>query len=179
MTSNKNKPLKFSLKDPRQKFRDLLREKEAALKARIANEPQEREGLRRLNNRAADAIGSIMPDGTVYAGISPNTGKPIYAIPLDAELTLTFNDASAYAANLNAQEHLGHDDWRVPTKAELNALFNNRAAIGGFDESGSNPSGWYWSSTSTDSWVALNQRFSDGFQAKDIKIGHSSVRLVR
>jgi hypothetical protein len=35
----------------------------------------------------------------------------------------------------------------VPNKGELNVLFNNRAAIGGFDESGDDPAGWYGSST--------------------------------
>jgi hypothetical protein len=37
----------------------------------------------------------------------------------------------------------------MPTKSELNVLFNNRAAIGGFDLSGSEPSGWYWSGRPT------------------------------
>src|SRR5947207_14645373 len=34
--------------------------------------------------------GDRMPDGTVYAGISPDTHKPIYATPKDASLTFTF-----------------------------------------------------------------------------------------
>ena len=73
-----------------------------------------------------------MPDGTVLAGISPDTNKPMYATPADASLTMTFNEAQEYAAKLDAH---GHKDWRVPTKAELNVLFNNRAAIGGFNVS--------------------------------------------
>src|SRR5712691_7330547 len=85
-----------------------------------------------------------MPDGTVYAGISPATNEPMYATPNDAPLTYTFNQAQKYAAKLDAH---GHHDWRVPTKGELNVLFQNRAAIGGFDESGSDPAGWYWSSS--------------------------------
>jgi hypothetical protein len=35
------------------------------------------------------------------------------------------------------------DDWRVPSKNGLNVLFNNRAAIGGFDISGTVTVGWY------------------------------------
>ena len=35
----------------------------------------------------------------------------------------------------------------MPTKEELNVLFNNRAEIGGFNETGSDPAGWYWSSS--------------------------------
>ena len=51
----------------------------------------------------------------------------------------------------------------MPTKAELNVLFRNRAAIGGFDTTGSNPAGWYWSSSRfyNGAWA---QRFSDGIQ---------------
>ena len=87
-------------------------------------------------------VGDKMLDGTVFAGISPETSKPMYATPADAPLTRmfnkarTFNKAQKYAAKLNAH---GHKDWRVPTKAELNVLFNNRAAIGGFNSTGSPP----------------------------------------
>lgn len=122
-------------------------------------------------------IGRRMPDGTIYAGVSPDTGKPMYTTPADASLTMTFNEAWEYAKNLDAH---GHQDWRVPTKGELNVLFNNRAAIGGFDVGGSNPAGWYWSGAQYSRWVAWGQRFSDGCQDIDFgKDGHSSVRCVR
>jgi hypothetical protein len=115
--------------------------------------------------------GDRMADGTVYAGVSQDTGKAMYATPADAPLTYTFNQAQKYAAKLDAH---GHQDWRVPTKGELNVLFQNRAAIGGFDISGSNPAGWYWSS-SQDDYSAWGQRFSDGHQYND----DSSLRCVR
>jgi len=92
-----------------------------------------------------------MPDGTVLVGISPDTNKPMYATPADASLTMTFNEAQEYAAKLDAH---GHKDWRVPTKAELNVLFNDRAAVGGFDISGSIPAGWYWSASPFYIWLA-------------------------
>ena len=120
--------------------------------------------------------GDRMPDGTIYAGDSPDTGKPMYTTPVDAPLAMTFNEASKYAKSLDAQ---GHQDWRLPTKAELNVLFNNRAAIGGFNVSGSDPAGWYWSGTQVSKWNAWDQRFSDGFQDYGFKDDHSSVRCVR
>src|SRR5580704_12929695 len=89
-------------------------------------------------------LGEKMPDGTIYAGISPDTNKPMYATPADVPPTMTFNQATEYAAHLDAH---GHKDWRMPTKAELNVLFNNRAAIGGFDLSGNDPAGLCWSSS--------------------------------
>jgi hypothetical protein len=121
-------------------------------------------------------IGDKMPDGTVLAGFSPDTNKPMYATPADASLTMTFNEAQEFAAKLDAH---GHKDWRVPTKAEMNVLFNNRAAIGGFNESGSFPTGWYWSSSQNNKWDAWGQRFSYGLQNLTIKNLHSSVRPVR
>ena len=124
----------------------------------------------------APAPGDKMPDGTLFAGISPDTNKPMYATPADASLTMKFNEAQKYAATLNAH---GHNDWRVPTRAELNVLFNNRAAIGGFDISGSYPAGWYWSASPTSKWNAWCQRLSDGAQYNRYKFGHLSVRPVR
>ena len=125
---------------------------------------------------AEPKVGDKMPDGTVFAGISPDTNKPMYATPADASLTMTFNDAQKYAAKLDAN---GHKDWHVPTKAELNVLFNNRAAIGGFDVTGSGPAGWYWSASPHDGWGAWGQRFSDGCQFNGYKDSHSAVRCVR
>ena len=128
------------------------------------------------NTNQAPAPGDRMPDGTVFAGISPDTNKPIYATPFDASLTMKFNDAQEYAAKLDAH---GHKDWRVPTKAELNVLFNNRAAIGGLDITGSSPAGWYWSASPNGRWVAWCQRLSDGAQYDIYKLYHLSVRPVR
>jgi hypothetical protein len=133
------------------------------------------------NTNQAPAPGDKMPDGTVFAGISPDTNEPMYATPADASLTMKFNQATDYAAKLNTNKYLGHDDWRVPTKNELNVLFNNRAAIGGFNVSGSLPAGWYWSAKSY-TWTAWCQRFSDGRQGYNLfggKVNHSAVRLVR
>jgi hypothetical protein len=121
-------------------------------------------------------VGDKMSDGTVLAGISPDTNKPMYTTPADASLTMKFNEAQEYAAKLDAH---GHQDWRVPTKAELNVLFNNRAAVGGFNVSGSDPAGWYWSASSNYGWYAWEQRFSDGYQYYFNKINHSAVRCVR
>src|SRR5437868_4494417 len=77
--------------------------------------------------------GDRMNDGTVYAGISPDTGKPMYTTPADAPLTYTFNQAQKYAANVDEHDH---QDWRVPTTGELKVLFDKRAAIGGFNLDG-------------------------------------------
>ena len=67
----------------------------------------------------------------------------------------------------------------VPTKGELDLLFQNRAAIGGFNISGSYPAGWYWSSSQYNYSIAWDQRFSDGNQYYFTKYDGSSLRCVR
>jgi hypothetical protein len=137
------------------------------------------DGTMHGEERIEPCIGAIMTDGTVCAGISPDTGKTMYAMAAAAPLTMTFNEAAKYAKTINTQKAFGHDDWHVPTKAEFNVMFNNRAAIGGFDVSGSYPAGWYWSSRRDVAWGAWGQRFSDGYQTNHSEDDRSSVRLVR
>lgn len=120
--------------------------------------------------------GDRMLDGSIYAGDSPDTGQPMYTTPADAPLTMHFNEATNYARNLDAH---GHKDWRLPTANELNVLFNNRVAIGSFDQSGSYPSGRYWSNTPDGDWGLCAQRFSDGAQRYNAHADHSSVRCIR
>lgn len=121
-------------------------------------------------------VGTKIPDGTIYAGISPDTGRPMYTTPSDAPLTHTFNAAKKYASKLDAH---GHQDWRVPTEGELNLLFNNRAAIGGFNVAGTYQDGWYWSSSQYDRYNAEVERFSDGTPGYYDKADLASLRLVR
>src|SRR5262249_10581674 len=76
------------------------------------------------------AIGDRMEDATISAGKSPDAHRKMYTTPADAPGTYSFDQAKAYCAGLDAHSH---NDWRVPSKRELNVLFNSRAAIGGFD----------------------------------------------
>lgn len=89
------------------------------------------------------------------------------------------HQAAQYCANLSGAPGHGHDDWYLPAKDELNVLFTNRAAIGGFNTSGSYPAGYYWSSSEDDTNYAWNQRFSDGDQDDTSKFIGFSVRCVR
>src|SRR5262249_43471600 len=124
-------------------------------------------------------IGDRMEDGTVYAGISPDTGEKMFTTPEDAPLTMKWERAMDYAAMLEAH---GRKDWRVPTRAELNVLYENRdkgALKGTFNVTGSYPAGLYWSSTEGNYADAWTQRFSDGNQGWDNEDLDSSLRCVR
>lgn len=145
-----------------------------------------RELCRRIENPEA---GDAMPDGTVYAGVEPETGKRIFAAPADASFQMMFNEAAQYARTACAEKYLGHDDWRVPSRAELNVLFENRqkgALAGTFQEAGvfhadydAGRSAFYWSSESYRGKAGYGQWFDDGTPNYiDDDIG-KSVRLVR
>ncbi len=117
-------------------------------------------------------IGDKMPDGTIYAGISSITGQPMYTTPADAPRAMTLVEARKYA---RASKAHGHDDWDLPELGDLAVLFNNRAAIGGF-----NP-GPYWSGAMSYDDCFYFQRFNDGALDPNGERNGSrmSVRLVR
>jgi hypothetical protein len=125
-----------------------------------------------------DAAGGKMPDGTIYAGISPDTGQRMYTTPADAPSVYTWSQAIEYCKALAAH---GREDWRVPSIGELAVQFSNRADIGGFNETGrmKNASGYYWSSLQIDDEDAWGQLFSDGFHEDFSKSQVSSLRCVR
>jgi hypothetical protein len=83
--------------------------------------------------------------------------------------------ATSYAAGLaRAYTGGGYTDWYLPSKEELNKLYLNKTAFGGF------ASGYYWSSTESDSRRAWYQDFIMGFQDEPSKDFTSPlVRAIR
>lgn len=73
----------------------------------------------------------------------------------------------------------GYSDWYLPSKDELNKLYLNKTAVGGFVTIGN--SSHYWSSTekSAGNRNAWNQHFSDGAQHDHSKNSTFYVRAVR
>lgn len=124
----------------------------------------------------SDKCGTVMPDGTIYAGVSPDTGKAFYAAAQDGPGLMSWRRAQDYASQSNAH---GRGDWRLPTPGELDVMFNNRAAIGNFDGAGPFHVEWYWSSSESNSNNAWFQKFSDGNQIICGKRHGLAVRCVR
>jgi hypothetical protein len=68
----------------------------------------------------------------------------------------------------------GYSDWYLPSKDELNQLYINKVAIGGFAD------GYYWSSTELNNYGAWRQLFYNGYQSNYFnKDASSYVRAVR
>lgn len=110
--------------------------------------------------------GTVVADGTVYAGFSPATKTALYTTKEDAPGTYNWAQAAAYCESLTAG---GHNDWNLPAghngyaygydpdaftpNREMIKLFNNRAAIGNFNLSpAANASNRYWTSGQIRQW---------------------------
>ncbi len=116
-----------------------------------------------------------------YNGNNTTTGASGTAIGTGLSNTNTIITSqgaisTSYAAGLaRAYAGGGYTDWYLPSKDELNKLYLNRTAIGGF-AIGSN----YWSSTegnfSSGAWF---QSFYDGYQGDFFKSYANAVRAIR
>jgi TIR domain/Protein of unknown function (DUF1566) len=82
----------------------------------------------------------------------------------------TWNAAKKACSDLREN---GYSDWRLPSKEELNQLFINNSAVGGF------ASGVYWSSTDFSANYAWYQDFDSGYQLNNFKLIEWRVRPVR
>jgi len=102
----------------------------------------------------------------VYAGktntnlIIANQGAGSYAAQICADYTVTVNNEY-------------YDDWYLPSKYELNLLYLQKTAVGGF------ASAYYWSSSEYDNGHAWAQGFGNGNQFVYGKSNTIYVRAVR
>ena len=104
------------------------------------------------------------------------TGTAIGTGSANTDAIIAAQGSGSYAASI-ARDYNGggYTDWFLPSKDELNQLYVNRAAIGGF---GTN--GYYWSSTETVVNLAWSQDFIViGYQSILNKYYAYSVRAVR
>jgi hypothetical protein len=134
----------------------------------------------------------------LYAGFNSSTGQHLITTSNDTSTSYEWGCYSTFAgatsttngaANTNAIiaancpsfpnkaaqlcRNLGAD-WYLPARDELQILYNNRGAIGGFSTS------TYWSSTEYHSSSAWYLDFSGGSQATMLKFGsYYPVRCVR
>jgi hypothetical protein len=123
---------------------------------------------------------------TYTIGYSAEQGGYIFWVSIDgkhglvAETIDQSTQSDWYTAQDNISNPSNHStdgqkfrDWRMPTKHELNEMYLQKSAIGGF------AADWYWSSTELANSNAWSQIFSNGFQFTNNKDFFIYVRAVR
>ena len=106
--------------------------------------------------------------------ITGATGKAIGTGNANTEKIVMSQGLGSYAAKLCSDLVLGgYSDWYLPSKDELNKLYVNRVAIGGFSTY------FYWSSTEIDDCGAYCNIFSTASEFNNGKGVESKVRAVR
>ena len=90
----------------------------------------------------------------------------------DEPREMSWNEVQKLLQTLNRG---GYNDWSLPTKNELDKMFDNKDQIGKFQNA------WYWSDTEEkeDEFRAWLQNFSTGDQTNFFKSLYSRVRAVR
>ena len=104
------------------------------------------------------------------AGYDSTLIKGIVAATADESTAKTWTNAITASNDKVAN---GYDDWYLPSKDELNKLYLNKDAIGGFVNA------TYWSSTQSSSTLAWFQIFSTGTQTVSTKTFTINFRAIR
>ena len=126
-------------------------------------------------DQSAGIIWAIAGNQAITVPAPGATGIVIGTGKANTDAIIAQNGAgSTYAAGLaKAYTGGGYSDWYLPSKDELNQLYLNKVAIGGFAGSG------YWSSTEFGADNAWNQNFRVGSQSQNGKTSIERVRAVR
>ena len=110
------------------------------------------------------------------------TGNGLYAGAMNTAMIVATqmadNQSGSFAAKVCADYsvtvgRVTYGDWYLPSKYELNLLYLQKIAVGGF------ASAYYWSSTESNNDNAWIQYFDNGFQSASNKSFTYRVRAVR
>jgi len=115
--------------------------------------------------------------GACGGGVAVTTGSGALVVAAsDAPSSLAWDAAVSYCSNSSLN---GYSDWSLPTWPELNQLYANRDAIGGFTVI-SNLTGNYWSSQEQYNDYGWSQNFDHGSYHHTVKTNSDlRVRCVR
>ena len=107
--------------------------------------------------------------------ISAITGASGTAIGTGKSNTATADEFCTYGAIQIAADYVnnGKTDWFLPSKEELDPMYTNRHALGGFTTD------WYWSSSDANAYYASDPGLDYGSQTNYFMPTHNRVRPVR
>ena len=136
-------------------------------------------GLHGLEAAPADQVGSNGNTSFIWCGygaasipgaqgtaVGTGAANTAAIVAGCSEANIAAKIADAYALN-------GYTDWFLPSKDELNLLYQQKTVVGGFAGS------YYWCSTDYSSSEALLQHFTNGSQGRFYKSINYPVRAVR
>ncbi len=110
------------------------------------------------------------------------TGDGLYSGAMNTAMIIATQIADDPAGNFAAKVcadysvtdgGVTYGDWYLPSKYELNLLYQQKAAVGGF------ASAYYWSSTEYYFFRSWDQNFANGYQYNIHKFNTYRVRAVR
>jgi hypothetical protein len=109
--------------------------------------------------------------GSTLVGTGAMDGAAKTTVMLGVCTSGAANLADTYSATVNG---VAYGDWFLPSKGELNQMYANKDAVGGF------ASGSYWSSSEFGATNAWGQNFNGGLQFNGLKtVASGYVRPVR
>ena len=119
-------------------------------------------GIFKVTGATGDGVGAgAINTAMIVAAQIDDTPGGIFAAKGCADYSVKGADGVTYG------------DWYLPSKAELNLLYKQKAVVGGFANA------TYWSSTETSSNNAWSQYFLNGQQGNNRKFKPFRVRAIR
>ncbi|MCF7987825.1 MAG: DUF1566 domain-containing protein [Methylovulum sp.] len=115
-------------------------------------------------------LGDTGPKGGKVYYVDGSGEHGLEAKAADESTALTWTAAIAAA---NAYNTGGVTGWHLPTKTELELLYEQKTVVGGFADT------FYWSATESASGLAWTQDFNSGNQSNPNKANSYRVRAVR
>ena len=127
------------------------------------------------------AIGQAYQGGIIaHLDSTGQYARGLIAATADYNGVLNWQGAMDYCNGLDVGTYDDEFNWYLPSVFELNILYENRAAIGGFtDPTNGSTENFYWSSTENGNNNAWKQDFGDGLQTSFVKDDTNRVRAVR
>ena len=113
---------------------------------------------------------------SVTGNNNPGEANTLQAVNTDSDSSVNgkqTHQAAQYCYDLIKS---GRDDWYLPARNELNILYTNHIAIGGFDTS---PAGIYWSSSENNNQRGRMHDFNTGVMSFTLKEEPHRVRCTR
>ena len=133
-----------------------------------------------LDGSGGGLIAAIADQGTFawWNGSNTATGATATALGTGSANTTAIiasqGNTGAYAAKICRDYDGGdYDDWFLPSKDELEKLYDNRAVIGAYVGE------WHWSSSQTANSMAWGKNFHNGLQIPWSKGAVLRVRAIR